>query len=46
LVRPRLEAERTCIDLASVNPAEKLEKLGGSADGFYTWPEQDGFIRI
>jgi integrase len=28
-------------DLASVNPAEKLEKLGGSADGFYTWTEQD-----
>ncbi len=28
-------------DLATVNPAEKLEKLGGGSDGFYTWTEQD-----
>ena len=28
-------------DLATVNPAEKVEKLKGSSDGFYTWTEQD-----
>jgi integrase len=28
-------------DLATVNPAEKLEKLGGGSDGYYTWTEQD-----
>ena len=28
-------------DLATVNPAEKLEKLGGGSEGYYTWTEQD-----
>ncbi len=28
-------------DLATVNPAEKLEKLGGRTEGFYTWTEDD-----
>ncbi len=28
-------------DLATVNPAEKLEKLGGGSDGFYTWTDED-----
>jgi integrase len=28
-------------DLASFNLAEKLEKLGGGSDGYYTWTEQD-----
>lgn len=28
-------------DLATVNPAEKVERLKGSSDGFYTWTEQD-----
>jgi hypothetical protein len=28
-------------DLATVNPAEKLEKLGGGSDGYYTWTDQD-----
>src|SRR5262249_21571770 len=28
-------------DIATINPAEKLEKLGGGSDGFYTWTEQD-----
>jgi integrase len=28
-------------DLAAANPAEKLEKLGGGSEGFYTWTEQD-----
>ena len=28
-------------DLATFNPAEKLEKLGGGSDGYYTWTEQD-----
>jgi len=28
-------------DLAAVNPAEELEKLGGGSDGFHTWAEQD-----
>ena len=28
-------------DLATVNPAEKLEKLGGRTEGFYTWTEED-----
>ncbi len=28
-------------DLAAVNPAEKLEKLGGRTEGFYTWTEDD-----
>ena len=28
-------------DLATVNPAEKLEKLGGGTEGFYTWTEED-----
>ena len=28
-------------DLAAVNPAEKLEKLGGRSEGFYTWTEDD-----
>ena len=28
-------------DLASSNPAEKLEKLGGGSEGFYTWTDQD-----
>lgn len=28
-------------DLATFNPAEKLEKLGGGSGGYYTWTEQD-----
>jgi integrase len=28
-------------DIATVNPAEKLEKLGGRTEGFYTWTEDD-----
>jgi integrase len=28
-------------DLATVNPAEKVEKLGGGSDGYYTWTDQD-----
>jgi len=28
-------------DLATFNPAEKLEKLGAGSDGYYTWTEQD-----
>lgn len=28
-------------DLATFNPAEKLERLGGRADGYYTWTDQD-----
>jgi len=28
-------------DLATVNPAEKVERLHGGSDGFYTWTEQD-----
>ena len=28
-------------DLAAVNPAEKLEKLSGRSEGFYTWTEDD-----
>ena len=28
-------------DLATVNPAEKLERLGGRTEGFYTWTEED-----
>ena len=28
-------------DLVTSNPAEKLEKLGGSSDGYYTWTEED-----
>jgi hypothetical protein len=28
-------------DLAMLNPAGKLEKLGGRSDGFYTWTDQD-----
>jgi integrase len=28
-------------DLATVNPAEKLEKLGGGSEGFYTWTDRD-----
>jgi hypothetical protein len=28
-------------DIAAVNPAEKLEKLGGRSEGFYTWTEED-----
>jgi integrase len=28
-------------DLATSNPAEKLEKLGGSSEGFYTWTDAD-----
>ncbi len=28
-------------DLATANPAEKVEKLSGRSDGFYTWSEED-----
>jgi integrase len=28
-------------DLATVNPAEKVEKLRGRSEGFYTWSEDD-----
>jgi len=28
-------------DLAIFNPAEKVEKLGGRSDGYYTWTDQD-----
>jgi integrase len=28
-------------DLATINPAEKLEKLGGGSEGYYTWTDQD-----
>jgi integrase len=28
-------------DIATFNPAEKLEKLGGRSDGYYTWTDQD-----
>ncbi len=28
-------------DLAATNPAEKLEKLSGCSEGFYTWTEDD-----
>ncbi len=28
-------------DLAAINPAEKVEKLGGGSEGFYTWTEED-----
>ena len=28
-------------DLATVNPAEKVEKLGGGSDGYYTWTDED-----
>jgi len=28
-------------DLTTVNSAEKLEKLGGGSEGFYTWTEDD-----
>ena len=28
-------------DLATVNPAEKVEKLRGRSDGYYTWTEAD-----
>jgi len=28
-------------DLATVNPAEKVEKLGSGSDGYYTWTDQD-----
>jgi integrase len=28
-------------DLATVNPAEKVEKLGGGSEGFYTWTDDD-----
>ena len=28
-------------DHATFNPAEKLEKLGGGSDGYYTWTDQD-----
>jgi integrase len=28
-------------DLANTNPAEKLEKLGGGGDGYYTWTDRD-----
>jgi integrase len=28
-------------DLAAANPAEKLEKLSGRSEGFYTWTEDD-----
>ncbi len=28
-------------EYTSVNPAEKVEKLGGSSDGYYTWTEED-----
>ncbi|MBO0753567.1 MAG: hypothetical protein J2P53_15715 [Bradyrhizobiaceae bacterium] len=28
-------------DLATFNPAEKLEKLGGGSDGYYTWTDDD-----
>jgi integrase len=28
-------------DLATFNPAEKIERLGGRSDGYYTWTDQD-----
>jgi hypothetical protein len=28
-------------DLATFNPAEKLEKLGGGSEGYYTWTDDD-----
>jgi integrase len=28
-------------EIATVNPAEKVEKLGGDTEGYYTWTEQD-----
>ena len=28
-------------DLATFNPAEKLERLGGGSDGYYTWTDDD-----
>lgn len=28
-------------DLATANPAEKVEKLGGGSEGWYTWTDQD-----
>jgi integrase len=28
-------------DLVAVNPAEKVEKLGGGSEGWYTWTDQD-----
>jgi integrase len=28
-------------DLATTNPAEKVEKLGGGSEGWYTWTDQD-----
>jgi integrase len=28
-------------DLATNNPAEKIEKLGGGSEGYYTWTDQD-----
>ena len=28
-------------DLATANPAEKVEKLGGGSEGCYTWTDQD-----
>ncbi len=28
-------------DVATTNPAEKVEKLGGGSEGFYTWTEDD-----
>jgi hypothetical protein len=27
--------------LATVNPAEKVEKLRGGSEGFYTWTDDD-----
>jgi integrase len=26
-------------DLATANPSEKVEKLGGGSDGYYTWTD-------
>jgi len=28
-------------DLVASNPAEKVEKLGGGSEGFYTWTDED-----